>query len=87
MTCLNIRQGKSSQHILNTAAIIYINSDGNSIELACLCQADAYMCGCGFPMELGAKIKTMKISSGASGGIFTKISTHENFLLYGIITS
>ena len=27
-------------------------------------------CGCGFPVELGAKVKTTKISSGVSGGIF-----------------
>ena len=33
--------------------------------------------------ELVAKIRTVKISYGASGGIFTKVYTSENFpLLY-----
>ena len=33
--------------------------------------------------ELVAKIRTVKISSEASGGIFTKVCTSENFPLYG----
>ena len=32
-------------------------------------------CGCGFSMELGAKVKTMKISSGLSVGVFAKVCT------------
>ena len=43
------------------------------------------LCGCGFPTELGAKVKTSIISSGASGGVFTIVSTREDFPLYGII--
>ena len=35
--------------------------------------------------ELVAKIRTVKISSGTSGGIFAKVCTSENFPLYGII--
>ena len=30
------------------------------------------------PTEFGAKVKTMKISSGASGGVFAKVCTREN---------
>ena len=41
------------------------------------------LCGCGFPIKLGAKVKTMKFSSGVSGGAFTKVCTRENYLLYG----
>ena len=33
--------------------------------------------------ELVAKIRPVKISSEASGGIFAKVCTSENFLLYG----
>ena len=35
--------------------------------------------------EFVAKIRTVKISSGASGGIFAKVCTSENFLLYGTV--
>ena len=34
--------------------------------------------------ELVAKIRTLKISSEASGGIFAKVCTSENFPLYGM---
>ena len=33
-----------------------------------------------------AKIRTVKISSGASGGIFTKVCTRRNFPLYSTFT-
>ena len=33
-----------------------------------------------------AKIRTAKISSGASGDIFAKVCTRRNFPLYGIIS-
>ena len=32
--------------------------------------------------ELGTKIRTVKISSGTSSAIFTKVCTRESFLLY-----
>ena len=34
---------------------------------------------------LVAKVRTAKISSGASGGIFAKVCTCENFPLYGTL--
>ena len=34
--------------------------------------------------ELVAKVRTVKISSGAAGSIFAKVCTSENFPLYGI---
>ena len=52
--------------------------------VACKCDHACQPCGCGFPMELGAKVKTIKLFSGVSGGVFTKICTHENFPLYSI---
>ena len=35
--------------------------------------------------ELIAKVRTAKNSSGASGGIFAKVCTSENFPLYGML--
>ena len=47
------------------------------------CVAKLAACGCGSIAELIAKVRTAKISSGASGGIFAKVCTSENFPLYG----
>ena len=39
------------------------------------------------PLHMGhwarAKVKTVKVSSGASGDVFKKVCTHESFPLYG----
>ena len=43
-----------------------------NVRRCSLCSATTY-----------AKLKTTKISSGASAGISAKICTHENFPLYG----
>ena len=39
---------------------------------------------CGAPRQVYAKVKTVKVSSGASGGVFAKVCTRESFPLYGI---
>ena len=36
------------------------------------------------PRWARAKVKTVKVSSGALGGVFAKICTRESFPLYGI---
>ena len=48
-----------------------------------VCLARGRLCGCSFPTELGARVKTTKISFGAScGSVF--VCTGENFPLCGI---
>ena len=50
-----------------------------------MCMRDMGRCVGVFSLtELGAKIRSMKISSGTSGDILAKICTSENFLLYGM---
>ena len=35
------------------------------------------------PRQAHAKVKTVKVSSGASGGVFAKVCTRESFQLFG----
>ena len=73
-----------------TAKIKTANVKWTGLEWACSCAASCVsawcgrLYGCGFPTELGAKVKTTKVSSGASGGILAKVCTSENFPLYSI---
>ena len=38
-----------------------------------------------FPHRAWRESKNHEISSGASGGVFVKVCTRENFLLYGML--
>ena len=75
-----IRKKANRAHMfLYTLDVVLKEGSVRTWKAACLAKLAA--CGCGSIAELIAKARTAKISAGASGGIFAKVCTSENFPL------